>query len=143
MLALHTRLRRKDEEVIAKVMDGEAVIINLANGLYYSIDRAGAAMWEMIEEGHRLDDIAASITARYDVAAARAEDDVLRLAGELLREELVAMDGQGDGPRREAEPATQPRLPYEPPQLTAYRDMEELLALDPPTPGLHDIPWKG
>jgi len=143
MLELHDRLRRKDEEVIAKVMDGEAVIINLANGLYYSIDRAGGPMWEMIEAGRRLDEIVASITARYDVAAARAETDVLRLANDLLREGLVALDGHGEPPPPAVDPVVESRLPYESPQLTAYRDMEDLLALDPPTPGLQDIPWKG
>jgi hypothetical protein len=32
---------------------------------------------------------------------------------------------------------------YEPPKLNAYRDMGDLLALDPPMPGLEDIPWEG
>ena len=36
MVALENRLCRRDEDVIAKVMDGEAVIINLANGTYLS-----------------------------------------------------------------------------------------------------------
>jgi len=143
MLALQDRLRRKDEEVIAKIMDGEAVIINLSNGLYYSTDRAGGAMWEMIDAGHRLQDIAAAITSRYDVAGSRAETDVLRLATELLREGLVALDGRDGTPPPGLETADQAKQPYEPPQLTAYRDMEDLLALDPPTPGLQDIPWKG
>lgn len=143
MLALQDRLRRKDEEVIAKIMDGEAVIINLSNGLYYSIDRAGGAMWEMIDAGHRLEDIAAAIAARYDVTGTRAETDVLRLATELLREGLVALDGHGEMPPPSMEAVAQPKQPYEPPELTAYRDMEDLLALDPPTPGLQDIPWKG
>ena len=143
MLALQDRLRRKDEEVIAKIMDGEAVIINLSNGLYYSIDRAGGSMWEMIEAGHRLDEVAATIAARYDVSAARAETDVLGLANDLLREGLVALDGHEGPPPAAVEPVEQHKLPYESPQLTAYRDMEDLLALDPPTPGLQDIPWKG
>jgi hypothetical protein len=33
------------------------------------------------------------------------------------------------------------RLPYDTPQLRAYRDMAELFAIDPPMPGLRDIPW--
>ena len=34
------------------------------------------------------------------------------------------------------------KLPYKSPQLHIYTDMEDLLALDPPTPGFADIPWK-
>ena len=33
------------------------------------------------------------------------------------------------------------KLPYESPSLNSYRDMSDLLALDPPMPGLQQIPW--
>ena len=142
MLTPHSRLRRKDEEVVAKVMDGEAVIINLANGMYYSLDNAGGLVWALIEDGCRMDEIAAEIAARYDVASAQAQDDVLLLASHLLREELVAID-EREGPALRAAPASEPhKLPYESLQLHAFSDMEDLLALDPPTPSLADIPWK-
>ena len=142
MLGLHNRLRRKDEEVIAKAMDGEAVIINLANGVYYSVDNVGGAIWEMMNDGWRMDEIVAAITARYDVPLPRAEADVLRLGADLLREELVALAAPDDTPRRKIEAAPTLKLPYESPQLNIYRDMQDLLALDPPTPGFADIPWK-
>ena len=32
---------------------------------------------------------------------------------------------------------------YTPPVLEVYTDMSDLLALDPPMPGLADIPWRG
>src|ERR1700688_1331227 len=91
MVALHTRLRRKDDDIVAKVMDGEAVIINLSSGVYYSIDHVGAAMWEMVEGSSSLEEGLAAIVARYDVPQALAQDDVLRLAGELLHHELVVV----------------------------------------------------
>lgn len=31
---------------------------------------------------------------------------------------------------------------YSPPVLEVYTDMSDLLALDPPMPGLADIPWR-
>ena len=144
MVALDTRLRRKDDDIVAKVMDGEAVIINLSSGVYYSIDHVGATMWEMIESSSSLEEVVTAILARYDVPQALARDDVLRLAGELLQHELVVIAA----PEPAEPPPTAPvaagpqKLPYESPQLNAYTDMEDLLALDPPTPGFADIPWK-
>jgi hypothetical protein len=143
MLTPQNRLRRKDEEVIAKVMDGEAVIINLANGMYYSLDNVGGLIWELLEDGCRLDEMTAVITARYEVASAQAQEDVLRLASHLLREDLVAIDELADRAPRATPPSQPHRSPYQSPQLQAFSDMEDLLALDPPTPGLADIPWKG
>jgi hypothetical protein len=144
MLALHTRLRRKDDDIVAKVMDGEAVIINLSNGIYYSSDQVGAAMWELIEQQYSLDEVAEAIAARYDVPRALAQDDAVRLAGELLQHELVVVAAEEpQEPSRSAlASAGADRLPYRSPQLQVYTDMEDLLALDPPTPGFADIPWK-
>lgn len=142
MLRTEHRLHPRGEEVIAKVMDGEAVIINLANGKYYSLEKVGGAIWEMIEEGCGLGEIVDRLVARYDVPPAQAESDVLRLADELVKEDLVIADEQAPSTRQPAAASGQ-RLPYEVPQLDVYTDMEELLALDPPTPGLADLQWKG
>jgi len=69
MLGLHSRLRRNEEEVAAKVMDGEAIIINLSNGCYYSMERTGGAIWGMVEAGYSLDEMVEDLLRRYDVAA--------------------------------------------------------------------------
>jgi hypothetical protein len=143
MVELESRLRRKSEEVVAKVMDGEAIIINLATGVYYSLDHAGVAMWERMEAGWRLDEIAAAIAVRYEVSPEHARRDVQQLAAELLHEDIVAPLDAADAPGGADEATSTPKLPYTPPTLHAYRDMEDLLALDPPTPSLTDIPWKG
>lgn len=142
MLDLHDRLRRKDEEVVAKVMDGEAIIINLSNGIYYSLDNVGAAIWDMIEGGWRLDEIVTAIASRYDVAGPRAEHDVLRLVTELLGEDVVVIAEPNGASSHQPAASVAQKLPYASPELHAYRDMEDLLALDPPTPSLADIPWK-
>jgi len=36
----------------------------------------------------------------------------------------------------------QEKVPYEIPKINIYRDLGDLLALDPPVPGLGDTPWK-
>ena len=44
MLMLKHRMQPNKEEVAAKVMDGEAILINLSNGIYYSMDKVGAVV---------------------------------------------------------------------------------------------------
>jgi hypothetical protein len=53
---------------------------------------------------------------------------------------MMANDG-GPGQKLGVQEGQQ-KLPYEAPVLNIYRDMGDLLALDPPTPGLYDIAWK-
>ena len=142
MLTLNHRLQARAEEVAAKVMDGEAIIINLANGVYYSMDKVGGLIWEAIERQSSMAAMIATVVARYDVSAEQAEADIQRIAEELLQENLVTVSESNGAAPMTTESPRQERLPYEAPTLNIYRDMGDLLALDPPTPGLETIAWK-
>ncbi len=142
MLTLQNRLRPNEKEVAAKVLDGEAVIINLSNGIYYSMDKVGGFIWEMIAGGHSLGETVAAIIAHYDVSPQQAQADVERLAAELIQENLVIVADHSPQAFKSQDTPPQERLPYESPTLNVYRDMGDLLALDPPMPMLEEIPWK-
>jgi len=139
MMTPDTRFQVRVDEVAAKVLDGETIIINVANGLYYSLAGVGSEMWVLLENGRSLGEMAAIIAARYAVSPSEVAADLERLGGELLAERMVAIVEDAAGstatvpipPPPPAEP-----LVYESPSLQIYRDMAELLALDPPTPGL-------
>jgi hypothetical protein len=143
MLTPDTRLRPNASEVAAKVMDGEAILINLSNGMYYNMEQVGGVIWESIEAGHSLREIVSAVTERYEVASERALADVERVAGELLREKLVIVSADASPSAAAVNGAPVARLPYVLPRLNKYGDMADLLALDPPMPGLPDIPWEG
>jgi hypothetical protein len=136
-----TRFAR-DPEVVGKVIDGEAIIINLATGMYYSADEVGGLIWTLLETGHSIGEVATHVTARYHVEADRAHADVERIALQLIEEGLVAQAN----PQAEASPvvaASPPeRRAYVAPSLEVYRDMKDLLALDPPMPALKRNPWE-
>lgn len=142
MITPDSRLEHKESEIAAKVIDGEAILINLSNGTYYSMDKVGGFIWELIKRNYSLSEIVETITEHYDVSAETAKTDVETLAMELLEEEIVRI---GKWERRDEElmESSSPKLTYETPKLNTYRDMNDLLALDPPMPNLEDIPWEG
>jgi hypothetical protein len=136
------RLCPNELEVAAKVIDGEAILIRLTDGMYFSMNSAGSLLWELIEQRKTVGEILAALLARYDATEAEVRDDVTRLTAELLRENLVAItDDPGSHPATEL-PASEGPQPYESPQLLKYPDMADLLALDPPAPGLARVAWK-
>lgn len=142
MVTLQSRFRPNEEEVAAKVMDGEAILINLSTGMYYSMDKVGAMIWEFVEKRCSLAEMAGAIRGRYEVSAEQIEADVERLVGALLQENLV-LEADEAAPHEELQlEDPQQRELYEAPQLNIYRDMGALLALDPPMPGLEATPWK-
>jgi hypothetical protein len=143
MFNLQDHLQPRENEVAAKVMEGEAIIINLANGIYYSMDKVGGLIWEMIEEKHSVEQIIRATIARYEVSKAQAEADIHQLVDELDREQLITVWKDGAPIDGKPESGQQAKLPYETPKLQIYRDMGDLLALDPPIPGIAENPWKG
>jgi hypothetical protein len=142
MLGPQQRFKPREEEVASKVIDGEAIIINLANGIYYSMDKAGALVWERLQSGDTLEEVIAAVTAHYDVTDQQAEAHVRELLQELLQENLVMASENGVAAAAQTAPPPGTKLPYELPKLNIYRDMGDLLALDPPVPGLGETPWK-
>lgn len=134
-------LRPNQEEVAAQVLDGEAVMINLSNGFYYSMNGVGAFIWEQIAAGQSLDAIVTSLTRQYDVSSERAQADLDQLVSQLLEEDLVLASNADIVPPGTSVLFDGPKLTYQPPKLEIYRDIGHLVALDPPMPGLKDLPW--
>ena len=128
-------LRPNVEAVAAKVIDGEAIIMNLTNGAYYSMDRTGAEVWEMIEIGGSVESIGAGIARRYGLDQRLALDDVERLVNELLAEGLIVR-AEGKNSTAGTLEHHVSSLTYQAPRLNKYTEMADLLALDPPMPAL-------
>lgn len=139
MAAGTDRYRVHEQEVAAKVIDGEAIIINLTTGVYYSLDPTGSEVWSLVEGRHDVDTIVSHLCGRFDVPESTCRSDVERLVEQLLEEKLIVpVDGDSHGPPPDADRSERD---YTPPRLDIYRDMGDLLALDPPVPGLEPIPW--
>ena len=120
-------------EVTAKVVDGEAIAVNLTTGTYYSMTGVAARVWSLIEEGGDHAAILAALAAEYDVDRQCCSRETQKFFEQLLAEKLVlAADRSG----RAVVGAAGPRRPWITPELVVYRDMADLLALDPPVPGL-------
>jgi Coenzyme PQQ synthesis protein D (PqqD) len=151
MTNTHTQgpLRQNLEEIAAETIGGEAVIINLATGTYFSLEAVGAEVWTLFGAGGTVADVAAAVAARYDVPREQAATDVARFAAALVDERLLVSasrtgtDADATGATAgDASPANAAHAPYLAPRLHKYTDMADMLALDPPLPGLNDIPWK-
>jgi len=142
MLSLQARYRPRDEEVASKVIDGEAIIINLANGVYYSMDKVGALIWDLLQAGCTLEEMILAVTDQYDVSREDAESNVRELVQELIQENLVVSTENGIPLPTADQLDHKEKAAYETPKLNIYRDMGDLLALDPPVPGLGDTPLK-
>lgn len=141
MLPPDHRLRTDEERVAARVIEGEAIMIHLGTGVYYSTTGAGSTIWSLLDAGHSIEETARAVADRYGADVDRVLADVRALATRLLDEGLAVAD-----PEREPTVGHPPEEvpdapPYSAPVLERYDDLGALLALDPPLPGLQDVPW--
>jgi hypothetical protein len=136
-----TRHRLNAEVVTAKVIDGEAIVINVVVGRYYSLEGASGIAWVLLAGGATPSETGAALAERYDVDLAAATADAERLLEELLAEELVL-----PAPAVAAAPALDSPLGVSesdaPLRLETFRDMEDLLAFDPPLPAIDGSVWE-
>lgn len=95
MTALHrldadTRVVAARDQVSAQ-LDGEAVILNLADGVYYGLNPVGASVWTLLEQPRTVAELRDAIVAEYDVDAPTAEADLRALLDELAGRGLVEL----------------------------------------------------
>lgn len=133
MTQLTSRFRVNEKLVTSKIIDGEAIIINLASGMYYSLDKSGASVWMLIGGGYSIEEIADVVSGRYSIPVERVREDVDRLIIEMVKQSLVLTAGAD---ARTGEVVLDPPAGdvYETPVLNSYDDMGDVLALDPPLP---------
>ena len=127
------RYRMNSPNVIAETLDGEALIINLHTGFYYSIDSAGAAIWTLLCEGWSAPEVVDHIAAGFGGDGFAATVEVLRT--ELLAEQLLVQDPAAV---RTGLPPAWP-TEFQPPVLRKYTDMQGLLEADP----IHEVEAAG
>ena len=82
------------EEQVSTEMDGEAVILNLDSGTYFSLNSVGARIWELIQSACPVYEIRDTIVDEYAVEPEIAERDVLALLGSLAEHELICIQDQ-------------------------------------------------
>ena len=86
-LDLDRRFERRDG-VMHRVLEGEAVVLDLSEGKYFGLDPVGTRIWELLD-GRPLREVRDVILGEFEVDAETAEKDLLRLVGELAGKGLV------------------------------------------------------
>lgn len=121
--------------VVSEVIDGEAVILDLSCGRYYTTEGVGAQVWRAASGGMPRRDILASCRARFPDSPS-VGDDVAALLRLLVECGLLVSHDQAvpsetfalEWPSR-----------YRTPTLERHDDLADMMALDP----VHDVDATG
>lgn len=125
-----------ESRVVSEIIDGEAVIVNLANGYYYSLDASAAAIWNRLQAGSSVAEIVLEIRAHHDCSKDEPEAAVHALIDTLVADDLVTPAPDREGPPPSDAPTTAgDRTPFRAPSLQRFEDMQGFLLVDP----IHEV----
>jgi Coenzyme PQQ synthesis protein D (PqqD) len=137
------RLQVNAPTVAWEAVDGEVIVINLGTGTYYSLDAAGALLWEGVAAGATVSDCVAAVRERYEGEEAVVRSALDQFVADLQAEGLVVAASSDDSRDNPRDPGAAPgfassgsaengeRAPFEAPRLERYIDLQNLIQLDP------------
>ena len=135
------RFRINTPTVTHETIDGEAVIINLDSGNYYSLVDAGSLIWALVDRGASASEVQNLLQQNYHGNAGDIDRGVQELLAQLQQENLIvpvdaaAADLAGVLPSSNGHE----KPSFSAPSLNKFSDMQELLLLDP----IHDVDETG
>ena len=74
---------------VSTELEGEAVILNLADQVYYGLDPVGARVWALIRQPRTVAELRDAIVSEYEVDGPTAELDIISLLTQLAERRLV------------------------------------------------------
>jgi hypothetical protein len=73
-----------------RILDGEAVIINNQTSYYYSLNRTGTFVWNLlIDNEMTLDEIVENVSSSYELEGDEIRGDITAILDNLYNEKLL------------------------------------------------------
>jgi hypothetical protein len=131
------RFRLNSPRVVSEAVDGEAIIVNLDSGTYYSIKGDGILIWDAIVAGAPVDEIAAAVSSQTGASVETVQPALTAFSQSLSAEGLIVpREDVGEPPVVDVSSGGPGLLQ---PTLESFSDMQDLILLDP----VHEVDEQG
>lgn len=120
--------------VASEIIEGEAVIMDLRSGHYFSARDTGALVWDWLDNGHSDRQAARRLAAHCRIEKAEANEAVLKFISLLLAKDLMRSSEARECAINNNLGSNEP-VAFIPPAIEEFTDMSNLLLLDP----IHDV----
>ena len=77
-------------DITVRVLDGEAVLLNVQTGAYFGLNKVGTHIWQLYSEGKSTAEVVDGVCLRFAVTVERAEADVRAFTERLVERGLLA-----------------------------------------------------
>lgn len=85
----HIRYQQDPAAITTFLNSDEAVIVHADTKLSYALNATGITIWNLLSQGHGIDELTNGICTEFDVDREQARDGVIRFIEELLSFRLI------------------------------------------------------
>ncbi|MFC1730877.1 PqqD family protein [candidate division KSB1 bacterium] len=137
---INNKLRINTPHIVYDTIDDETILVNLKSGNYYSLDKFGLLIWDIIVSKGDLFKFIELVSWKYQLPSDKISSDIENFIQKLFNENLIIPDnGNSSDHTSMTKKEIDDKLKelgsgFEAPVLNKYSDMQEVLLLDP----IHD-----
>lgn len=84
---------RKNDRVPYRLIEGEAILVNVKNGEVIHLNEVGASIWSFLEGGKKINQVIEHICENFEIDIETATKDTLEFIQPLLDKGLIIYDG--------------------------------------------------
>lgn len=121
------QLRANTESVVLQAIRDDLVLVNLENGIYYSLIGSAAFIFSVLDSGCPQEELIGLLSSSYSEDLLSFKTDIDSFVQQLLGDSLL-VTGVGSSNLNAQDFFSQP---FQSPILNKYEDLQELLLLDP------------
>ncbi len=95
MAVQSNRVYAPSEDVVAREIEGELIIVPLVAGIgdledeLFTFNETGKAIWDLLDGKRSLDEVVAALSEKYEAPPQEIEGDVLGLVEELVKRRIL------------------------------------------------------
>jgi len=84
----------KNEEIVWRNLEGEAVLLNPHSGKYFGMNEVGCSFWEKVDGKRSVDQIVDLLFGEYKVERNTLEKDIGELVAALEKNQIITLEGK-------------------------------------------------
>ncbi len=84
-------VKKNDEKTAYRTIDGEAVVVNLKDSTFHTLNPVATFIWEQADGQTKIDQMIENICQEFEVDWDTAKKDCLEFLGEMIGRGLVVL----------------------------------------------------
>ena len=90
-ITVHSVISASKDQVTGELLEGDVVILNMADDVYYGLNPIGGRIWNLIQEPRIVSEIISTLLDEYDVETEQCTAEVFALLHDLASKGLIVV----------------------------------------------------